>query len=106
MKAMFKISIKETTGQRRLVLQGELIRPWTAEVERAWRTAAEQLRGRKLVIDLKDVTLISSDGEDTLFQLMCEGARFACCDVLTKHMLKRLARRYREAAIRVQAGPT
>ena len=30
---MFKISIVETLGQRRVVLQGKLISPWAAEVE-------------------------------------------------------------------------
>jgi len=90
---MFKISIVETQGQRRLVLEGTLIRPWTAEVESAWRSAGEQLQGRKLIIDLTNVTLISQDGENTLFKLMSDGAKFSCRDVLTKHVLKQLAQR-------------
>ena len=102
---MFRISIKETHGQRTLVLQGKLIPPWTTEVENAWRQAGEQLRGRKLIIDLKDVTVISPDGEDTLFRLMRDGAHFTCCGVLTKHMLKRLARRCREAIDNVRHMP-
>ena len=92
---MFRISIVDGRAQRRVVLEGKLIAPWTAEVERAWRSAAEQLQGRKLVIDLRNVTLISADGENTLYELMKEGAKFACADVLTKHMLRRLARRNR-----------
>jgi hypothetical protein len=92
---MFKISISETEGQRRLVLEGKLVPPWTAEVESAWRSAGEQLRGRKLVIDLKDVTVISPEGENTLFGLMREGAKFSCGGVLTKHVLRQLARRCR-----------
>ena len=102
---MFKISIKETHGQRRLVLQGKLVRPWTAEVESAWHHAGEQLGGRKLVIDLNDLTVISPDGEDTLFKLMRDGARFAGCGVLTKHMLHRLARRCRGAIASVRRTP-
>jgi hypothetical protein len=90
---MFKISIVEKNGQRRMVLEGKLVRPWTAEVESAWRSAGEHLDGRKLVVDLTNVTLISSDGENTLFKLMRDGARFFCGDVLTKHVLKQLARR-------------
>jgi len=92
---MFKISIVETDGQRRLVLEGNLASPWTAEVESAWRSAGEQLRGRKLVIDLRNVTLISQEGENTLFNLMRDGAKFSCEGVLTKHVLKQLARRCR-----------
>lgn len=97
---MLKISIVEKPGQRKLVLQGKLVPPWTAEVERAWRSAGEQLKGRKLVIDLTDVTVISPDGENTLFKLMREGANFSCCGVLTRHVLKQLSRRCRQAMMR------
>ena len=99
---MFKISIVETHGQRRLVLEGKLGSPWTAELESAWRNAREQLQGRKLIIDLTDVTLISADGENMLFKLMSDGAKFCCADVLTKHVLKQLARecRFRSAKVR------
>jgi len=95
---MFKISVVENEGQRRLVLEGTLVRPWTLEVESAWRSAGEQLDGRKLIIDLTNVTLISRDGENTLLKLMSGGARFACADVLTKHVLKQLARRCRSGS--------
>ncbi|MFZ0808288.1 MAG: hypothetical protein WAN03_18995 [Candidatus Sulfotelmatobacter sp.] len=92
---MFKISIVEERGQRRLMLEGRLIRPWTAEVEDAWKRAGEHLEGRKLVIDLKNVTFISADGEGTLLRLMRDGAKFCCNGVFTKHVLKQLARRCR-----------
>jgi hypothetical protein len=92
---MFRISIVETPGQRRLVLEGKLVFPWTAEVESAWRNAGEQLQGRKLVIDLRNITQISAEGESTLYELMKDGAKFSCADVLTKHTLRRLARRNR-----------
>ncbi|HXY14536.1 MAG TPA: hypothetical protein VEI26_08555 [Terriglobales bacterium] len=92
---MFKISIVDTHGQRKLIVEGKLVPPWTAEVESAWRTAAEQLQGKKLVIDLTNVTVISRDGEKTLFDLMRHGAKFASRGVLTRHMLRRLSRRCR-----------
>ena len=92
---MFKISIVETHGRRRLILEGKLVPPWTTEVESAWRSAGEELRGRKLVIDLTDVTVISPDGESTLLKLMKDGAKFACNGVLTRHVLRQLARRCR-----------
>jgi hypothetical protein len=90
---MFKISIVEKNSQRRLVLEGKLIPPWTTEVESAWRNATSELQGRKLVIDLANVTFISRDGENTLFRLMRDGAKFTCAGVFTKHVLKQLARR-------------
>ena len=92
---MFKLSTLETDGQLKLVVEGKLVAPWTAEVESAWRNAREHLEGRKLIIDLTNVTLIGSDGESTLLKLIREGARFTGCGVLTKHMLKQLARKCR-----------
>ena len=92
---MFKISIVETPYQRRLILEGKLVSPWTTEVASAWRDAAEQLEGRKLIVDLTNVTMISREGEDALFELMRDGAKFSCGDVLTKHVVKQLARRRR-----------
>lgn len=93
---MFKISIVEDRGWRKLMLEGRLDRPWAAEVESAWRTAGEHLQGRKLVVDLTNLTFISADGETTLFKLMKDGARFSCRGVLTKHVLKQLARKCRD----------
>ena len=90
---MFKISIIETHNRRRLVLEGRLVHPWTDEVERAWAIAGSRLEGRSLIIDLRNVTLISREGENTLLQMMKTGAKFSTGDVLTKHVLKELGRR-------------
>jgi hypothetical protein len=90
---MFKISITETLCKRTLLVEGKLIPPWTAELQRVWRDANKDLNGRRLRIDVSDVTTINPEGEDTLFDLMKEGAKFTCGGVLTKHVLKRLARR-------------
>ena len=92
---MFKLSIVETQGQRRLILEGRLVAPWTAEVESAWRRVGEELHGRKLIVDVRNVTVISQEGENTLYKLMREGARFSGNGVLTRHVLKQLARRCR-----------
>ena len=92
---MFKISIADTEEQRRLVLEGRLVYPWTAELEPAWRAAGEQLRGRSLVVDLANVTQISCEGETALLKLMRHGAIFCSRGVLTSHVVQRLARRCR-----------
>lgn len=106
---MFKISITETPYKRTLLVEGKLIPPWTAELHRAWREANNNLDGRKLAIDLSDVTTINPEAEDTLFDLMKEGAKFTCCGVLNKHVLKRLARRshskFRDVLLTISGKP-
>ena len=90
---MLKISTIDTQSERRLVVEGKLIEPWLAELTRAWKSASEELHGRRLIIDLGNATVISREGEDALFDLMQDGARFSCSGVLTRHLLKRLAHR-------------
>ena len=92
---MFRLSTLDSNGQRILVLEGKLVAPWTEEVESAREQARQHLEGRKLIVDLTNVTLIGREGENTLLNLMRDGARFTGCGVLTKHMLKQLARKCR-----------
>ena len=90
---MFRISIADTPSRRTLVVEGTLVGPWVAELGRAWRGASQELDRRKLVIDLRNLTVISREGEDAIFDLMMKGAKFTCCGVLTSHMVKQLARK-------------
>ena len=92
---MFKISIIDTPVQRKLVVEGMLSDPWVAELRTTCRNANRDLDGRKLVIDLRSLTVISREGEDAILDLMKEGAKFCCAGILTRHVLKRLARRCR-----------
>jgi hypothetical protein len=90
---MFKISIANTPCRCTLLVEGTLIGPWIAELGTTWRNASQDLGGRKLIIDLSDVTVISREGEDAIFDLMKKGANFSCGGVLMKHVLKELARK-------------
>lgn len=94
-RQMLKISTVDSPIQRRLVLEGKLVEPWVSELKRCWHTAAEGLAGRKVVIDLRNVTVISQEGENALSALISEGAKFACEGVLNKHVLKQLQRHCR-----------
>lgn len=95
---MLKISIVDTPSQRRLVLEGKLIAPWTTELTTAWRQAKADVNGRDLVIDVKCLTAITDEGENALLELMKGGARFRSSGVFTKQVLKRVARKIRANA--------
>ena len=90
---MLKISTIDTDSDRRLVVEGKLVQPWVGELRNTWRSAGEDLRGRKLIIDLSHATVIGQEGQDAILELMNEGAKFSCCGVLTKYVVKQLARR-------------
>jgi hypothetical protein len=97
---MFKISIVDTRAQRKLVVEGTLIGSWVAELGTTWRNASREQGGRNLVIDLTNVTVISREGEEAIFDLMKKGVKFACASVHTKHVLKQLARKKPEESPR------
>jgi hypothetical protein len=90
---MFKISTIDTPSQRTLVVEGTLIGSWVAELRTSWRTASQELGGRKLVVDLSNLTVISIEGEDAILDLMKEGAKFLRGGILIRHVLKQLTRK-------------
>jgi anti-anti-sigma regulatory factor len=92
---MLKISIVERRKQRRLVVEGRLVAPWSDELKATCQTARSGLDGRELAIDLKNLTTISQEGENLLLELMKQGARFQGCGVFTNEILKQVARRLR-----------
>ena len=97
---MLKISVIDSRTECRLVLEGKLIAPWVGELRTAWKTANEEMEGRTLVVDLRNITFISQEGEKALSELMTAGAKFRCSGVLTKHMLKQFARKKQQESPR------
>jgi hypothetical protein len=90
---MLKISLVDSARQRRVVVEGKLIAPWTAELRNACQEAREDLGGRELVIEMKHVTTISQEGENVILELLNEGIRFRCDGLFTKQVVKDLTRR-------------
>jgi len=97
---MFKISTIDTRSQRTLVVEGTLIGSWVGELRTTWRTASQELGGRKLVIDLGNLTVISLEGEAAILDLMREGAKFSRGGILTRHVLKQLTRKRKQESLR------
>jgi len=75
-RSMFKISIADTPSQRTLIVEGTLVEPWVPELRTTWRNAGQELGGRKLVIDLSNLTAISHEGKDAIFDRMKKGPSF------------------------------
>jgi hypothetical protein len=90
---MLKISLVDNPRQRRVIVEGKLIAPWTAELRNACQQASADLHGRKLVIEMKHITTISQEGENVILELINGGTRFRCHGLFTKHVVKELTRR-------------
>ncbi len=93
---MLKITSTETAEECLLVVEGMLAEPWLMELNEAWdRTRQELCGGRRLVVDLAGVTVISCRGKELLFQMMVDGAQFVSGGVLTRYLLRELEQRWR-----------
>ena len=90
---MLKISTKDSNTKHLLVLEGKLVAPWTDELRSICHAPQSKSDGRELIIDLKGVTDISTEGEETLLCLMAQGAKFRGTGVFMKQVLKEIARR-------------
>ena len=95
-QAVLKISCIDNARQRRLVVEGKLIAPWAAELKSACEEARADLRDRELVIEMKQITMISEEGENVILGLIKSGIRFRCSGVFTKHVVKELTCRARK----------
>jgi indole-3-glycerol phosphate synthase len=92
---MLKISIVDSGRERRLMLEGKLIAPWTTELQRACDEARQSLLGREIGIDLKNLTVISQEGENLLAALMKEGIKVRGSGVFAREVLRTLRGRAR-----------
>jgi hypothetical protein len=91
---MLKITVVDDASRRRLIVEGKLIPPWAAELATAYQTAKADLQNRELIVDLRNLTAISSEGEDALLQLMHEKVKFLG-GVYVKEVLRQLGRKRR-----------
>jgi len=87
---MLKITTIDSGVQRKLILAGRIVEPWAAELSTAWGRARDSLEGRKVVVDLTGVTVISRDGTRVLHEMMNHGVEFICRGVYVSHVVRNL----------------
>jgi hypothetical protein len=90
---MLKITRVRTKRRCRVVLEGELVSPWVAELRREWNDIRSSERDLTMIVDLKNVVTISQEGSAVLFEMMSQGVKFICGGVLNRHVLQQLARK-------------
>jgi hypothetical protein len=69
-----------------LKLEGRILGPWTAELNRAWRSLSPSLEHKKLSVDLCGVTYIDHEGRGILAEIYRRThARFEANTPLTQY---------------------
>ena len=90
---MFKIFIVESRHERQLVLQGSVVDRAAIELRNTCERARAELHDRQLIIQVRNLTAISQQGENVLLQLMQDGIQFRGYGVFAKHVLSQIAKR-------------
>jgi anti-anti-sigma regulatory factor len=88
---MLRISLVDSLRKRRLIVEGTLVAPWATELTTACERAKSDLDGRELVVDLRGVTGISSEGESVLLQMMGDKTKVRC-GLFVSEVLRQLGR--------------
>ena len=90
---MLRISVFETATQCWVILKGRMVGTGLTRLRTMCTHLKSKANGRALVIDMKDVMLISQEGENLLLQLINNGTKLRVEGVLAKCLLQQLARR-------------
>jgi len=92
---MLKISTIEGRSEYRFVVEGKLSALWADELKQSCERARAELRGRKFIVDIRNLMTIDHEGEDVLLELMNDGVVVRGYGLFTKRISKQLARRRR-----------
>jgi hypothetical protein len=88
---VLKISIEETPGSLRLTLEGRLVGPWVAEVQRVCVERNAPNEKFPLTVDLCGLTSMDAAGQLLLQNLFRRGATLRCSDVLNQYLVEQMA---------------
>ena len=88
-----KISIEERSQDAQIKLEGRITEPWTAELSRVWVEAATRLTGKRLVLDLRDVTYADEGATQVLRNIYKQSrAQIITGTVWTQSLAERIMR--------------
>jgi hypothetical protein len=85
-RKMLRITIHNEVAVTRIVIEGRLMGPWVAELQRCWEAAASAKPRKSIFVDLTEVTFIDAKGGELLALMHQDGARLTAPG-LTKHMI-------------------
>jgi ABC-type transporter Mla MlaB component len=91
---MLRITVQDRPEQVTLMLEGQLIGAWVAEVENAWRTANSILVGRSLNLDLNAVDHVDGAGKYLLALIARSGTQLTASGPEMKDLLQAIAKEW------------
>lgn len=96
---MFRATVEHDGDLVMLRIEGRLSGPCLSELENCWRQIANGNGSRQLVVDLKEVTFVSSQGKQLLEKLCRAGARLTGDGLMTRALVEQITQSVGQAKI-------
>lgn len=87
---MLRITHINEPNSPTLKLEGKLIQPWVAEVEKTWRSLRKTAKEPKLIVDMNAVTMIDEDGKRLLEKMYELGTELSAEGAFLQHVLRQV----------------
>lgn len=86
-----RISVFESKKSLGLTLEGRVAGPWVAELSRVWVETIPQLKSRKLIIDLRNITYADAAGTEALKRIYTQShAKLLAASPWTEYLAKEI----------------
>ena len=90
---MLRITVVESPGEEKWILQGQLAGEFASELSVNWRLSLNRCSDRLRIVNLSEVTSIDRSGEEVLLGMIHQGARCIATGIYTRHLLEELQAR-------------
>jgi hypothetical protein len=89
---MLKITILDSADELRFRLEGRLSGPWVAELRQCWQTAASITRGRRTLLDLREVDFVDPEGQSLMADMYRKGVGLVAVTPLIQSLVEEISR--------------
>jgi anti-anti-sigma regulatory factor len=87
---MLRITTDDNPRVLTLRLEGRLEGPWVSVADRCWQSEMARVNGKRVCVDLTDVTFISAAGKALLAEMHERGGELIAGDLMTKAIVSEI----------------
>jgi hypothetical protein len=81
---MLRITTHNHETETEFIVEGRLVGPWVAELERCWQTAISAKPCTPILVDLTAVSYVDAEGKELLTRMRRNGAEVLVTGLLNK----------------------
>ena len=96
---MLKITLHDHPNQLRFRLEGRLAGAWVNELRQCWQTATSTSGERPIIVDLREVDFVDSDGQALLAVMHQAGVQLQAVTPLIRSLVSEIERQPRCATV-------